>query len=30
MSDLLVEKYKYRGEEGKNTTVSIVRMRTKT
>ena len=30
MSDLLVEKFKYRGEEGKNTTVSIVRMRTKT
>lgn len=29
MSDLLVEKYKYRGEEGKNATVSIVRMRTK-
>jgi len=30
MSDLLVEKYKYRGEEGKNVTVSIVRMRENT
>ena len=30
MSDLLVEKYKYRGEDGKNATVSIVRMRTNT
>ena len=30
MSDLLVEKYKYRGEEGKNATVSIVKMRTNT
>jgi len=30
MSDLLVEKYKYRGEEGKNATVSIVRMRENT
>jgi len=30
MSDLLVEKYKYRGVDGKNATVSIVRMRTKT
>ncbi|GFO71422.1 cobalt-precorrin 5A hydrolase [Bathymodiolus japonicus methanotrophic gill symbiont] len=28
MSDLLVEKYKYRGADGKNATVSIVRMRT--
>ena len=27
MSGLLVEKYKYRGDEGKNATVSIVRMR---
>ena len=27
MSDLLVEKYKYRGADGKNATVSIVRMR---
>ncbi len=27
-SDLLLEKYKYRGEDGKNATVSIVRMRT--
>ena len=30
MSDLLVEKHKYRGEEGKNATVSIVKMRTNT
>lgn len=30
MSDLLVEKHKYRGEEGKNATVSIVKMRTST
>jgi len=30
MSDLLVEKYKYRGDEGKNATVSIVRMRENT
>ncbi len=30
MSDLLVEKYKYRGEEGKNATVSIVQMRKNT
>ena len=30
MSDLLVEKYKYRGEDGKNATVSIVQMRTNT
>ena len=30
MSDLLVEKYKYRGEDGKNATVSIVKMRTNT
>ncbi|WP_428357125.1 cobalamin biosynthesis protein [Methyloprofundus sp.] len=29
MKDLLVEKYKYRGADGKNATVSIVRMRTK-
>lgn len=29
MSDLLVEKYKYRGEDGKNATVSIVKMRMK-
>lgn len=26
-SDLLLEKYKYRGKDGKNATVSIVRMR---
>jgi len=30
MSDLLVEKYKYRGADGKNATVSIVQMRTNT
>ena len=30
MSGLLVEKYKYRGDEGKNATVSIVRMRENT
>ncbi|MBE0470730.1 MAG: cobalamin biosynthesis protein [Methyloprofundus sp.] len=30
MTDLLVEKYKYRGDEGKNATVSIVRMRENT
>ena len=30
MSDLLVEKYKYRGEDGKNATVSIVKMRANT
>lgn len=30
MSDLLVEKYKYRGEDGKNATVSIVKMSTST
>ncbi len=30
MTDLLVEKYKYRGEEGKNATVSIARMRADT
>ncbi|MCK5353508.1 MAG: cobalamin biosynthesis protein [Methyloprofundus sp.] len=30
MSDLLLEKYKYRGEDGKNATVSIVKMRTNT
>ncbi|RLA25189.1 MAG: cobalamin biosynthesis protein CbiG [Gammaproteobacteria bacterium] len=30
MSDLLVEKYKYRGADGKNATVSIVKMRTDT
>ena len=30
MSDLLVEKYKYCGDEGKNATVSIVRMRVNT
>ena len=30
ISDLLVEKYKYRGEDGKNATVSIVNMRTNT
>jgi len=30
MSDLLVEKYKYRGEDGKNATVSIARMRANT
>lgn len=29
LSDLLVEKYKYRGADGKNATVSIVRMRAK-
>ena len=28
MTDLLVEKYKYRGADGKNATVSIARMRT--
>ncbi|NYT46393.1 MAG: cobalamin biosynthesis protein [Candidatus Methanofishera endochildressiae] len=30
MTDLLVEKYKFRGEDGKNATVSIVKMRTNT
>lgn len=30
MTDLLVEKYKYRGADGKNATVSIARMRTNT
>ncbi len=30
MSDLLVEKYKYRGDGGKHATVSIVQMRIKT
>ena len=29
MTDLLLEKYKYRGEDGKNATVSVVNMRTK-
>lgn len=29
MSDLLLEKFKYRGADGKNATVSIVRMREK-
>jgi len=30
MSDLLLEKYKYKGADGKNATVSIVQMREKT
>ena len=30
MTDLLVEKYKYRGADGKNATVSIARMRINT